>query len=157
VLQDLDPDLPLFAIATLDDTLRSEAWPLRLFGSMFGVFALAALILASVGLYAVIACSVAQRTRDIGVCLALGAQARHVCWTVSGHVTIHVAIGVAVGFAGAVAFGQVLQSILAGIRGGDPATLLSVPAVLLLAAVAACVGPLRRAMHIDPIVALRAE
>jgi hypothetical protein len=156
-LRSLDPDRPLFEIATLDDAVAEELWPLRIFGTMFGAFAVSALALAALGLYAMTAYAAAQRTREIGVRMALGAQPRHVWWTVCGRVAIQFAIGVGIGLAGALAAGQIVQSIIGGVSGSDPATLTAVPALLVVVAFAACLIPARRAMRVNPVDALRSE
>ena len=87
----------------VDDFIYTQRWAERIFGSMFGIFGVIALILATVGLYAVTAYSVAQRTREIGVRVALGAQARHVWWLVTRSASWQIAIGLAIGIAGSVA------------------------------------------------------
>jgi putative ABC transport system permease protein len=156
-VQRLDADLPVFQIATLDDLVAQEGWPLRLFGAMFGAFAVSALTLAALGLYAVTAYAAAQRTREIGVRVALGARPVNVWWTVSRRTAIQVAVGLALGMAGALASGKLLQSILAGVSGRDPATLIAVPALLIVVALAACLIPARRAMRLNPVEALRSE
>jgi predicted permease len=153
----LDNDLPVFDIARLDDALARERWPLRIFGSMFGAFAVSALALAALGLYAVTAYAVSQRTREIGVRVALGARRRHLWWLVNRRVAFHLSIGLALGLAGAFGLGQILQAILAGVDGRDPATLTAVPVLLVAVAFLACLIPARRAMRLNPVDALRAE
>jgi putative ABC transport system permease protein len=157
ILSDLDPDLPLFDVSSLDDALAADAWPLRIFGSMFGTLAVSALFLAAVGIYAVSTYAVARRTREIGLRLALGAQRRHVWWTVSRRVAIQSAIGIAIGLVGALAAGEILASVIAGVRPRDPLTLVLVPGLLFLVALAACLPPMRRALHLNPVDTLRAE
>ena len=153
----IDDELPVFEIGRLDDALASERWPLRIFGSMFGAFAISALVLAVLGLYAVTSYAVAQRTHEIGVRVALGARRRHLWWMVNRRVAMQLSIGLVIGLGGAFAVGQVLQGILAGVSGRDPATLAAVPALLVVVAFLACLIPARRAMRLNPVDALRAE
>jgi putative ABC transport system permease protein len=157
ILRELDPDLPLFEVSNLDDALAADAWPLRIFGSMFGTFAISALFLAAVGIYAVSTYAVSRRTREIGLRLALGARRRHVWWTVSRRVAIQSAIGIGIGSAGAFAAGEILASVIAGIQPRDPLTLVLVPGLLFLLALAACLPPVQRAVRLNPVDALRAE
>jgi putative ABC transport system permease protein len=153
----IDRDLPLFDIAKLDDAVDDERWLVGVFTAMFGLFAAGALALSTIGLYGVTAYSVAQRTREIGVRIALGAGARDVWWVVTRRAAIQIGIGVVLGTAGALGVGQVLQGILSSVSGRDPATLIAVLALLIVVALAACVGPARRAMRLNPVAALRAE
>src|SRR5207247_8849470 len=97
----LDPDMPLFNIRTMDQNLAQQRWPFRVFGTMFALFALIALVLSAVGLYAVTAYSVAQRTQEIGVRMALGAQAGQVRWLILRRGLVQTAIGLTIGLAGA--------------------------------------------------------
>jgi predicted permease len=151
----VNPDLPVSGLMPLDESLAQEQSLLTTFSSMFGLFALAALGLAMIGLYAVTAFAAAQRNRELGIRLALGARARHVWWLVTRRAAIQLAVGVMVGLAGAVGVGQLLQGTLN--VGRDPVVLVGVPVLLVLVALAACMGPARRAMRLDPVAALRAE
>jgi predicted permease len=154
----LDPDMPLSNIRTVDAALAQQRWPLRVFGSMFAIFAFIALVLSAVGLYAVTAYSVSQRTQEIGVRMALGAQATQVWWLIMRRAALHVGIGVTVGIAGAIGVGRLLQQLpFVQTSSFDPATLVIISAVLMASAVAACFMPARRATALDPVVALRNE
>ena len=153
----IDPDLPLFGIMTLDQALAQGRWQYKVFGTMFGVFALIALALSSVGLYSVTAYSVSQRTQEIGVRMALGARAAQVWWLVLRGMLVQLIIGLALGVTGAAGVARLLQSIL--VQGGTPdsATLALIAALLVLVSLAACFLPARRATRLDPVKALRYE
>jgi putative ABC transport system permease protein len=153
----LDPDMPLFDIRTMDQNLARQRWPFRVFGSMFAVFAVVALILSAVGLYAITAYGVIQRTAEIGVRMALGAEAAQVWWLIARRGLIHLAIGMVIGLPGAFAVGLLLQSLLVQTTAGDPTTLIGIAVLLAAVAVAACYWPARRATRLDPVVALRYE
>jgi putative ABC transport system permease protein len=153
----LDPVLPLFGIATMDQTLARARWPYRVFGTMFAAFAIVALVLSAVGLYAITAYSVTQRTQEIGVRLALGAEARQVWWLIVRRSLVQLAIGLTLGMAGAFGVGRLLRSLLAQTSATDPLTLVAIAAVFVVASLAACFWPARRATQVDPISALHCE
>ena len=137
--------------------LDQDRWPFRVFGVMFAVFAVIALVLSSVGLYAVMAYSVTQRTSEIGLRMALGAQARQVEWMILRLGLIQLAVGLSLGLAGAMLVGSVMDSMLVGITPGDPITLATITTLLTIVSLAACLVPARRATQVDPLTALRAE
>jgi len=153
----LDPDLPLFNIRTMDQNLQQQRWPFRVFGTMFAVFAVIALVLSAVGLYAITAYSVTQRTQEIGVRMALGAQPKQVWWLIARRALVQLAIGLAIGMPGAFGVGKLLQSLLVRTTWSDPATLGSIAVLLIIGAITACYWPARRATQLDPLVALRYE
>jgi putative ABC transport system permease protein len=124
---------------------------------MFAVFAAIALSLAAVGLYAVTAYSVTQRTQEIGVRMALGAQPSHVIWLFLRRAFVLVALGLMMGLAGAFGVGQLLQSVLIQTSTRDVVTLVSIAGLMAVVAVAACFWPARRATRLDPLAALRYE
>ncbi len=153
----IDPDLAIFDISRFDDANDPERSLVRVFVTMFGLFAGAALMLASVGLYGVTAYSVAQRAREIGLRMALGARTADVWWLVTRRAAQQLGIGLVLGGAAALGVGQVLQGILPSISGRDPLTLFAILTLLIGVAAAACMGPARRAMRLNPVDALRAE
>ncbi len=153
----IDPDLPLFGILTMDQQLAQQRWPFRVFGSMFAIFAFIALALSAVGLYAVTAYSVAQRTQEIGVRMALGAQAAQVLWLILRRAIVQMTIGLAIGIGGALGVGKVLETLLVQTGTRDPVTLISIVALLVVVSLAACFWPARRATRLDPVNALRYE
>ena len=121
------------------------------------LFATSALLLTAVGLYGVVAYATAQRTREIGIRIALGAQGRNVLALVIRQGMLPALIGLAIGLAGALALTRLLANQLYDVKTTDPLTFLCVTAVLLLVTLAACFLPASRAMQIDPVVALRYE
>jgi putative ABC transport system permease protein len=153
----LEPALPLYGIRRMDQVLATSRWPQRIFGTMLSVLAFIALLLASVGLYAVTAHGVAQRTHEIGVRMALGAQHGQVIWLFLKHMVVQLGIGLTVGLAGALGVGRLLQSFLIQTGTRDPITLVGVSAILVVVTIAACVFPARHAALVDPVVALRHE
>ena len=154
---ELDADIPVFNMKTMDEMLAQRRWQYRVFGGMFASFAAIALLLAAVGLYAVMAYSVNQRTREIGVRMVLGAPPREVVWLFLRRAVILVAIGITIGMSGAFGVGKLLQSILVQSTGRDVPVLASIALLLVLVAVTACVWPARRATKLSPVVALRYE
>jgi putative ABC transport system permease protein len=155
--QAVDEDMPLYNLRSLEERLALNYWEQGIFGSLFSIFAVIALLLASVGLYAVIAQSVSQRTQEIGLRMALGASARNILRMVFRQGLLQLAIGLLVGMAGAVALTRFLSSLLVLVSPTDPATFALVAMVLGLAATLGCLIPARRATRVDPLVALRHE
>jgi predicted permease len=153
----LDPDLPLFAIQTLDEAVARSRYPTRVVGSWFLTLAAISLILATVGLYALTARGVAQRVQEIGVRMALGAARGQVVWLFLRRTAIQLAIGLTIGLAGALALSRALQSMVRETDARDPLTLVLVVLLLAIVALVASLIPSRRAAKIDPAVALRAE
>jgi putative ABC transport system permease protein len=156
-IQAVDSDLPIGNVWTLAEWL---SWPHREqnnFTALFLTFAAIALLLASVGLYAVIAHGVSQRTQEIGVRMAVGGTARDVLSLVLGQGMRQVAAGLAIGLTASLFANRLLKAQLAQVSPADPLTMVAVSGVLVLAAVLSCVIPARRAMRVDPVVALRHE
>jgi putative ABC transport system permease protein len=156
-LRALDPDVPLLPVTTVDEALARRHWPQRMFGFMFSIFASIAMLLATCGLYAVTSYAVSRRTREIGVRVALGADARSIWWAVTGTTLRQLGIGLILGTAGAAAIATVLPAILVGTRGASYLAFIGVVVVLVAAGVTASTVPARRAMRLDPTTALQAE
>jgi putative ABC transport system permease protein len=157
VVQSVDPDQPVFSIRTLDDMLDDLRWPFRVFGSVFAIIAFVALALSAVGLYAVMAYSVTQRTQEIGLRMALGAESRQVSWLILKRGLVQLAIGLTLGLAGAFALSRVMRRLLIGVTPTDPLTFGTITLLLTLVAMAACLVPARRATRVDPLIALRTD
>jgi putative ABC transport system permease protein len=156
-LAELDPNLPLSDTKPLRETIRERVAPRRIITGLLGVFGLGALLMATVGLYALLSFTVAQRTHEIGVRLALGAQMRDVYALVLKQGMHLIRIGVALGLVGAFFMARVLSRILFGITATDPLTFLLVAVILTAAALVACWIPARRAAKVEPLAAIRHE
>ena len=153
----LDPELPVYGILEMDQLLSQSRWPHRVFGVMLAVFASIALALSAVGLYAVVAHSVGQRVREIGVRMAFGAEARQVAWLVTRGIARPLFAGLVLGFAAALGAGKLLQSMLVQTSPTDPTTFFAILMFLVAVSLFACWLPARRATRIDPVSALRHE
>ena len=153
----LDAELPIPAMRTMDDVVMESVAPRQFQMRLVLMFGIVALLLAGLGVYGVVSYSVAQRTGEIGLRMALGADPGTVSRGVLRQAMLPVAVGLAVGLVAAIGAGRAVRAMLFDVSPMDPATLLSVTIILLTAGVAACVLPARRAMRVDPLVALRTE
>jgi putative ABC transport system permease protein len=153
----VDPSLPAAQVQTLADVVAGSVAPRRFNLVLVEAFALAALLLAAIGIYALTAQLVAARTRELGIRLALGAQPRRLLGLALYDGLLPVAIGVALGLVGAVVAGRLAAGLLFHIGAGDPATLLGAAALLGATAVAAAWLPARRVLRTDPLIVMRAE
>ncbi len=151
----IDRDIPLYAIQTMSAYLSQNMEQPRISVVLLGGLSVLALVLAMVGIYGVVSYSVAQRTQEIGVRMALGASRRHVMQLVVGHATALVIAGVVLGILGALAVASVIRTMLYQVSERDPATFAAIAIVLVAVGVLASVIPARRATRVDPIVALR--
>jgi putative ABC transport system permease protein len=154
-IQEVDKDMPVADAKTMDQIMAESVAEPRFRTQLLGAFAFVALALASVGIYGVMSYSVSQRTTEIGIRMALGAQRYDVLKLVVRQGMVLALLGVAVGLAAAVAFTRVMGSLLFGITPTDPVTFVLVSGLLVIVALAACCIPARRASKVDPIVALR--
>jgi predicted permease len=156
-VRELDPDLPVGTILTLEEAVATDREAARARSVLLGSFAGLALLLAGVGIYAVINFLTALRTREIGVRMALGAQVRDVLTLVLGQGLRMALAGILVGIALSLALGRFLETLIAGVRYWDLSTFGLVSAVLALVCAAACILPALRAARVDPLIALRNE
>jgi len=156
-LRQMDPELPMAGIATMDERLAGSISRSRFTMLLLGIFAVIALVLASVGIYGLVAYTVAQRTREFGVRMALGANRRDVLRLVLRHGARLTLLGIGLGVVASLAITRLLTTLLYSTSATDPLTFTAVALLLALVALAACYIPARRATRVDPIVALRYE
>jgi predicted permease len=156
-LHELDSDIPVYNVETMDEIISTSIARQRFATLLFVVFAIAALLLGAIGTYGVLSYSVSQRTHEMGVRMALGARARDVLRLVMIRGAKLIAVGAVAGVVGALLFSKLLASLLYGVKFYDPATFGLVSAVLVTVAIAACYIPARRATRVDPMIALRYE
>lgn len=152
-----DPALPGFFARTLEQHIALAFLPARMAGIVSAAFGLLALTLASIGIYGVVAYSVAQRTRELGIRLALGATPHQVMRLVLGQAMRLIAIGVVAGMAGALGLAQFVRGFLYGVSPADPASFLAATTVLAAIALLSCYVPSRRVLRVDPVMALKCE
>jgi len=157
VIREVDPDQPVSNIATMSEVLSTEAAERRMGMIMLVGFAALALLLASLGIYGVLAYFVTQHTSEIGVRQALGATPRNILFLVLKKGMGLTLLGIVIGLAGSFALTRLMSSLLFGVKASDPLTFVTVPLVLGVVALFACLIPARRATRIDPLVALRYE
>lgn len=156
-LQQMDAELPMAGIASMDQLLSDSISRSRFTMLLLGIFAAIALILASVGIYGVIAYSVAQRSQEFGIRMALGANSRNVLRLVLRHGAFLTSLGIGLGILLSLAVTRFIATLLYGTSATDPLTFAAVALLLALVALAACYIPARRATRVDPIIALRYE
>jgi putative ABC transport system permease protein len=152
-----DPALPVFQVSSMEDLRQRSFWQYRLFGVMFGLFGAIALVLASIGVYGVLSYSVSQRTQEIGVRVALGAERRDVLRLIVGQGLKLAGIGIVLGMIGAALVTPAIRTVLYNVTPTDPISFGTVAVFLVFVATAASYLPARRAMAVDPIVAIRNE
>ncbi|HEV3410509.1 MAG TPA: FtsX-like permease family protein, partial [Chthoniobacterales bacterium] len=158
-VRELDSALPVLSLKSFTQHLEADLqlWLVRAGAALFSIFGAVALVLAAVGVYGVKAYSVARRTREIGIRMALGAQREAVLWMILREGAIMLAAGVVIGFLLAIGTGKVLSGILYQVSALDPLAFTIAPLVLALAAFVATWLPARRATRVDPMTALRTE
>jgi putative ABC transport system permease protein len=157
MVSSLNGDVPVSQVETLHEWMREAVSGTRSTASLFAIFATLAVVLGAVGIYGVISYSVAQRTREIGIRMALGARRGEVLMLVVGQGAKLAAVGVVAGLAGAAFLTRLMARLLYGVGTADPATYVSVGILLMFVAIGASYIPARRAMRVDPMVALRYE
>ena len=156
-IRESDPALPVFGAQTMEELRRLGFWQFELFGWMFTTFGALAIVLASVGVYGVLAYSVSQRTQEIGVRMALGASAETVRRMILAQGLRLAAVGIAFGLLGAFGITRIIGTLLYDVTPTDPISFGLVAVVLAAVAAAASYLPARRATHVDPVVSLRGE
>jgi putative ABC transport system permease protein len=154
-VKSVDPNLPEFNIRTMENRLSDALVTQRLSVILVTLFSILALLLAAVGLYGVLAYSIAQRTREIGIRIALGAESGSILGLVVRQGLTIVGVGLAAGILGSMILTRLIQSLLYGVSDTDPIAFLTAVVVLGLAASLACLLPALRAIRVDPIIALR--
>jgi putative ABC transport system permease protein len=156
-VQAVDPTIPVFGVRTLEEVVSKFLSQRRFALELLGVFAGVALLLASIGIYGVMAYTFSQRTNEIGIRMAMGAQRGDIFRIAVGEGALIVAFGLAGGLAGSLVLTRFLQTMLFDVRPTDPITFATISALLAAVALAACFVPARRATRVDPLVALRHE
>jgi putative ABC transport system permease protein len=157
IIRSMDPDLPVYEIETMDDIISASVAPRRFAMVLLGIFAALALVLAAIGLYGVIAYTVARRTQEIGLRVAMGAGRGDIFRLVVRHGMGPSLLGAVVGTLGALGLSQLLSSLLYGVGAKDPLTFSAVPVLLMAVAFIACAVPALAATRVEPIQALRYE
>ena len=156
-VQSVDPDVPVFAVRSMEEVVARSMAERRFALEILGFFAFIALLLACIGIYGVMAYTFSQRTHEIGIRIALGAQRQHILRLALGEGMLLVAFGLAAGLFGALLLTQFLRSMLFAVKPTDPVTFIAIAALLTAVALLACYIPAHRATRVDPLVALREE
>ncbi len=156
-VRQIDPNLPLMDVATQEEQIDKNLQQERVFAQAYAMFGGLAMLLAAVGLFGLMSYSVARRTNEIGIRMALGAQARDVLGLVMGESMRLVAAGIVIGLVVAIAAGRLVASLLFGLAATDAMTILVATLVMLVVAATAGYLPARRASRVDPLVALHYE
>jgi putative ABC transport system permease protein len=157
IVSALDPEIPIYATESMDDVLAEPMWGLQVFGSLFTIFGVVSLVLAAIGLYAVMAFSVSRRVRELGIRMALGATGGDVIRLVSRQGARQILVGISLGFLAGAAVVRAARAVLFEVTPNDPVVFAVVAGVLAGAALIACLIPAFRATRVDPLVALRID
>ena len=156
-IREVDPDLPIFDVKTMADALSESVAQPRFYAILLGSFAAIALVIAALGIYGVISYAVSQRTRELGIRIALGAQRERVVRLVIGQGLTLTLVGIVIGVVGAYGLTRLIASLLFGVTSADPLTFIVVAFLFMAVACLASYLPARRAAAVDPIIAMRAE
>ena len=156
-VKEMDPALPIVQMRTMQDVIGDSVTRQRFLSLLLGIFAIVALTLAAIGTYGILAYMVAERQREIGIRMALGAGNGQVVGLVLGQGAAIAVAGIGLGVIGAYAISRLMTSLLYGVSASDPATYAAVAGVIAVVAVAACIVPTRRATRVDPLEAIRAD
>ena len=157
IVSSMDDNLPLFDVRTQTEQIEQTLYLDRLISQISSAFAVLALVLACIGLYGLLSYEVTRRTRELGIRMALGAQRKDLLRLVVGQGILLVLVGAAIGIGAAIGVTRFMSAMLYGIHANDPLTFIGVAVLLTVVALAACYIPARRAMRVDPIIALRHE
>jgi putative ABC transport system permease protein len=153
----VNADIPIYWVYSMDEVITQNVWHVRVFGTLFMVFGIAALTLAAVGLYAVMAFSVSRRAREVGIRIALGARTSHVLRLVFRQGVLQLVIGMTLGLGLGAGVSQLVAAVLFDVQPRDPGVFLAVMGALTASGLLACYVPARRAARVDPLTAMRAE
>ena len=156
-LQAVDRDQPMTQVISLEQNLSAAVGQQRVSALLLGIFAALALVLAAIGIYGVTSYSVAQRSKEIGIRIAMGAQPGDVLRLILGFGAKLAFVGVVIGVIAALALTQLMKTLLFGVTATDPETMAAVSITLIAVTLLACYIPARRAMSVDPVIALRSE
>jgi putative ABC transport system permease protein len=157
VVTGIDPDVPLYRVETMDEAIESATWPFGIFGMLFTIFGAAALFLAAVGLYGVMAFSVSTRTQEMGILMALGASSRDVITLVLSKGMKQLGIGALMGLVLGAAMAQPMSAVFFDVEPSDPTVYAAIIVTLGLAGLLACIIPARRATRVELVDALQPE
>jgi putative ABC transport system permease protein len=153
----IDKDQPITSVLTMNEIVSRSIWQQRFYAMLFGIFAALALVLAAVGIYGVMSYAITQRTHEIGIRMALGADRRSVLKLTLGQGMKLAATGVLLGLAASYGLTRLMSGLLFNVSATDPQTFVSIAVLLVGVALLACYLPARRATKVDPLVALRYE